>query len=28
VYRGRPEAVLETFVRGESVYRSPEPELF
>jgi guanine deaminase len=28
VYRGRPEAVLETFVRGESVYRAPEPELF
>lgn len=28
VYRGGPDAVLETFVRGQSVYRSPEPELF
>jgi guanine deaminase len=28
VYRGGPEAVLETFVRGRSVYRAPEPELF
>ena len=28
IYRGGPRAVLETFVRGESVYRAPEPELF
>jgi guanine deaminase len=28
IYRGRPEAVVETFVRGQSVYRAPEPELF
>jgi guanine deaminase len=28
IYRGGPEAVLETFVRGRSVYRAPEPELF
>lgn len=28
VYRGSPHAVLETFVRGRSVYRSAEPELF
>jgi guanine deaminase len=28
VYRGGPETVLETFVRGRSVYRAPEPELF
>lgn len=28
VYRGGPHAVLETFVRGQSVYRSSEPELF
>jgi guanine deaminase len=28
VYRGGPEAVIETFVRGRSVYRAPEPELF
>jgi cytosine/adenosine deaminase-related metal-dependent hydrolase len=28
VYRGGPHAVLETFVRGRSVYRSAEPELF
>ncbi len=28
IYRGGPHAVLETFVRGQSVYRAPEPELF
>lgn len=28
IYRGGPQAVLETFVRGRSVYRAPEPELF
>jgi guanine deaminase len=28
VYRGGPHAVLETFVRGRSVWRSAEPELF
>jgi guanine deaminase len=28
IYRGGPHAVLETFVRGRSVYRAPEPELF
>jgi guanine deaminase len=28
IYRGGPHAVLETFVRGSSVYRAPEPELF
>ncbi len=28
VHRGGPEAVVETFVRGRSVYRAPEPELF
>jgi guanine deaminase len=28
VHRGGPEAVIETFVRGHSVYRAPEPELF
>jgi guanine deaminase len=28
VYRGGPHAVLETFVRGRSVYRSASPELF
>jgi guanine deaminase len=28
VYRGGPEAVVETFVQGRSVYRAPEPELF
>jgi guanine deaminase len=28
IYRGGPEAVLETFVRGASVHRAPEPELF
>jgi guanine deaminase len=28
IYRGGPEAVVETFVRGRSVYRAPEPELF
>ena len=28
VYRGGPEAVLETFVRGQSVYRALAPELF
>jgi guanine deaminase len=28
IYRGGPEAVIETFVRGRSVYRAPEPELF
>lgn len=28
IYRGGPAAVLETFVRGQSVFRAPEPELF
>jgi guanine deaminase len=28
IYRGGPDAVLETFVRGRSIYRAPEPELF
>jgi guanine deaminase len=28
IYRGGPHAVLETFVRGQSVHRAPEPELF
>jgi guanine deaminase len=28
IYRGGPHAVIETFVRGQSVYRAPEPELF
>jgi len=28
IYRGGPDAVIETFVRGRSVYRAPEPELF
>lgn len=28
VYRGGPHSVVETFVRGRSVYRAPEPELF
>jgi guanine deaminase len=28
VYRGGPHAVLESFVRGRSVYRSSQPELF
>lgn len=28
VYRGGPEAVVETYVRGRSVYRAPAPELF
>lgn len=28
IYRGGPEAVLETFVRGRSVYRALAPELF
>ncbi len=28
IHRGGPHAVLETFVRGSSVYRAPEPELF
>lgn len=28
IYRGGPHAVLETFVRGRSVYRALEPELF
>ncbi len=28
VYRGGPGAVVETFVRGRSVYRAVEPELF
>jgi guanine deaminase len=28
IYRGNPEAVIETFVRGRSLYRAPEPELF
>lgn len=28
IYRGGPHAVLETFVRGRSVFRALEPELF
>lgn len=28
IYRGGPQAVLETFVRGRSVFRALEPELF
>jgi guanine deaminase len=28
IYRGGPAAVLETIVRGQSVFRAPEPELF
>jgi guanine deaminase len=28
IHRGGPEAVVETFVRGQSIYRAPEPELF
>jgi guanine deaminase len=28
IYRGGPHAVIETFVRGQSVFRAPEPELF
>ena len=28
IYRGGPEATIETFVRGQSVYRAPAPELF
>lgn len=28
IYRSGPAALLETFVRGQSVYRAPEPELF
>lgn len=28
VYRGGPEAVVESCVRGRSVYRAPAPELF
>jgi guanine deaminase len=28
IYRGGPHSVLETFVRGRSVYRALEPELF
>jgi guanine deaminase len=28
IYRGGPDSVIETFVRGRSVYRAPEPELF
>ena len=28
IYRGGPHAVVETLVRGKSVYRAPEPELF
>ena len=28
IYRGGPGAVMETFVRGRSIYRAPEPELF
>ncbi len=28
IYRGGPDAVLETFVRGQSVYRAMAPELF
>jgi guanine deaminase len=28
IYRGGPHAVLETFVRGRSIHRAPEAELF
>lgn len=28
IYRGGPDAVIETFVRGRSIWRAPEPELF
>jgi guanine deaminase len=28
VYRGGPHAVVETMVRGKSVFRAPDPELF
>jgi guanine deaminase len=28
IYRGGPEAVVETYVRGRSVYQAPAPELF
>ncbi len=28
IYRGGPHAIVETFVRGKSVYRAPNPELF
>jgi len=28
IYRGGPHAVMETFVRGQSVHRALEPELF
>lgn len=28
IYRGGPHAIIETFVRGQSIYRAPEPELF
>jgi len=28
IYRGGPHAVVESLVRGNSVFRSPEPELF
>jgi len=28
IYRGGPPSVVETFVRGRSVYRGPEMELF
>jgi guanine deaminase len=28
IYRGGPHAVLETFVRGRSIFRALEPELF
>ncbi len=28
IYRGGPDAVVETFVRGRSVYQAPAPELF
>jgi len=28
IHRGGPEAIVETFVRGQSIYRAPEPELF
>jgi len=28
IYRGGPQTVLETFVRGRSIFRALEPELF
>ena len=28
IYRGGPDSVVETFVRGRSIYRAPETELF